>query len=696
MLHTHPSKTTCYQCELDCIFDVHYRNDGRVKKLSGPECPRGAVQLEMQEHPERLRYPLQRVKTAGGTTRYERISWDKALAVTADALNSIKQKYGAESAAFFSGYTKEARLYLQRLAHLFGSPNYMTESGCCFTSAQVCEEVTYGYHFKHASLLAAPETRCRLVWSTNPVHSVVPFDQHPVIESKEDVKMIVVDPRRTETAKRADLYLPIRPGTDGALALGIHYLLFKNNWVDKEFLDRWCHGVKEFTEYIKEFTPERTADICQVPASDICQAAEWYGTLGPSQLVMSACSTTHHTNGFQNHRAMILLAAATGNVDISGGNRFFFRNAVPKSIDLFKETIEKLPPRIGSDTFPVWINHIPEAQPMLLKRSIEGQESTRIRAMFALGINPIMWPNTSNFISALEKLDFLACVDFFHNPGTELADIVFPAATSLEREALITSTRCQFRGTVQYRKAIMPPVGEARSDAQIILDLGCSLGMPEKFWHGDLQASIREQAEALPPNLWKEIQNKPEGVSLLGPVVMDDEVEEPDRLYEVKGFPTLSGKVEFNSEELRRAGYDGFPIYREPAESPVSTPETAAKFPLVLTTGGRSVAYVHSQQRRFKTLRRLDPCPRIQIHPDDAGVRGIEAGQSVTVSSPRGKVEMSAEVTDCMLPGTVHAYHGWGEANINELTDDKNLDPISGFPAFKSTLCQVEKNERDT
>jgi|GEM_PF-301796 len=686
-----PSKTTCYQCELDCMFDVHYESNGRVKKLSGPECPRGNVQLEMQEHPQRLRYPLQRVKTANGI-RHQRISWDKALAITADAMNTLKQKHGAESVAFFSGYTKEARLYLQRLAHLFGSPNYMTESGCCFTSAQVCEELTYGYHFKHASLLAAPETRCRLIWSTNPVHSVVPFDKHPIIEPKEGVKMIVVDPRRTETAERADLYLPIRPGSDGALALGIHHLLFKNGWIDQNFLDRWCHGVEEFRNYVKEFSPERVADICQVPVTDIRQAAEWYGTQGPSQLVMSACSTTHHTNGFQNHRAMILLAATTGNVDIPGGNRFFFRNAVPKSIDLFKETIDQLPPRIGSDKFPVWINHIQEAQPMLLKRSIDGQESTQIRGMFALGMNPIMWPNTSDFVESLKKLEFFACVDFFPNPATELADIVFPAATSLEREALISATRCQFRGIVQYRKPIIKtPVGEARSDAQIILDLGCHLGMSEQFWHGDLQASIHEQAETLTPELWEEVQNKPEGVNIFGAVTMDDGLEgQTDRVYEIKGFPTFSGKVEFDSEELRQAGYDGLPIYREPTESPLSTPEMAKKFPLVLTTGGRSIAYVHSQQRQFKQLRHLDPHPRIQMHPNDADSRGIKEGQSVIISSPRGTVEMLAEVTDSILAGVVHAYHGWATANINQLTDDQNLDPISGFPAFKSSLCQVE------
>ena len=695
MLSKLPSKTTCYQCELDCIFDVHYEKDGRVKQLSGPDCPRGRVQLEMQEHPQRILYPLQKVEGASGVS-YQRISWDKALDITANALDAIRQKHGPESVAFFSGYTKEARLYLQRLAHLFGSPNYMTESGCCFTSSQLCEELTYGYHLKHASLLSAPETRCRLIWSTNPVHSVMPFDKHPVITPMDGVKTIVVDPRRTETSERADLYLPIRPGSDGALALGIHHLLFKNGWVDEVFLERWCHGVGAFRDYIKEFTPERVSEICQVPVADVNQAAEWYGTHGPSQLVLSACSTTHHTNGFQNHRAMILLAASTGNIDAPGGNRFFFRNALPKPIDLFKETIGQLPPRIGSDKFPVWSNHIHEAQPMLLRRSIEGKESSQVRGMFALGINPVMWPNTTKFIESLKKLDFFACVDFFPNAATQMADIVFPAATSLEREALITATRCQFRGIVQYRKAIIqPPVGEARADTQIILDLGCRLGMADQFWHGDLRASINEQAEVFTPELWQQIQNQPEGVNIFGSVAMDDELEQTDRLYEVKGFPTLSGKVEFDSEELRRDGYEGLPVYREPAESPFSTPEIAKKFPLVLTTGGRSIAFTHSQQRQFKSLRRLDPHPRVQIHTIDAKSRGIEDGDIAIISSPRGTTEMFVETTDRILPGVVHAYHGWSTANINDLIDDQNLDPITGFPAFKSNLCQIERKTSD-
>lgn len=691
MLSTAPSKTTCYQCELNCLFDVHYDENNKIKKLSGPECPRGQVQLEMQDHPERLYYPLKRVKTESGF-EYQRVSWDEALDFTANALNNIKQKYGAESVAFFSGYTKEARGYLQRLTHAFGSPNYMTESGCCFTSAQVCEELTYGYHFKHASLMSAPETRCRLIWSTNPVHSVVPFDKHPIVQPNDGMKMVVIDPRRTETAERADLYLPIRPGTDGALALGFHHILFKNGWIDQGFLDQWCNGVEPFKEYIKEFTPERVAEICQVPAEDILKAAEWYGTLGPAQIVFSACSTTHHTNGFQNHRALILLAATSGNVDIPGGNRFFFHNASTKPIDLYKETIDQLPPRIGHDKFPIWLKYVSEAQPMLLKQAINGQESTRIRAVFGLGMNPNMWPNSPKFIEALKKLDFFSCIDFFHNPATEMADIVFPAATSLEREALVTSTRCHYRGTVQYRKAVteLPEEGP-RSDAQILLDLGCRLGMPEKFWHGDLEASIHEQAETIDPGLWQSMQKESGDVEIFGKVVMDDTLDgKTHQVYEKKGFSTFSGKIEFDSDELRNAGYEGLPVYCEPEESPVSTPELAREYPLVLTTGGRSIAYVHSQQRKFKHLKNLDPHPRIQINTHDASKRGIENGAKVVISSFRGTLEMIAEVTDTILSGVVHAYHGWNSANINVLTDDAQLDPISGFPAYKSTLCEVE------
>jgi anaerobic selenocysteine-containing dehydrogenase len=163
------------------------------------------------------------------------------------------------------------------------------------------------------------------------------------------------------------------------------------------------------------------------------------------------------------------------------------------------------------------------------------------------------------------------------------------------------------------------------------------------------------------------------------------------RHYETDGFQTPSGKVEIKSSVLEQYGYEPLPVYREPAESPISTPELVEKYPLILTTGARTVSYTHSQHRNLKRLRKMVPEPLLEIHPDDAETRGIKPGEKVSIMSPRGAVSVRVHITDTILPGVVHLPHHWpDDANANILCDDQNLDPISGFPAFKSQLCQVK------
>ena len=240
-------------------------------------------------------------------------------------------------------------------------------------------------------------------------------------------------------------------------------------------------------------------------------------------------------------------------------------------------------------------------------------------------------------------------------------------------------------GRVVYRQAAVQPEGEARADALMLIDLGCRLGMADQFWHGDHRASVRERLEGIPELTLDQLVAEPVGLTVPGAEV------HPERAYETRGFKTPSGKIEFESEELRRHGYAALPVYEEPAESPVSTPNLANEYPLVLTSGGRSRNFTHSQHRNVAWLRELEPQARIQIHPDDASARRIEDADAVLVSSPRGTVTFRAWVTDVVAPGVVHAFHGWAEANINDLMNDATLDPISGFPAFKSSLCQVRK-----
>lgn len=681
-------RTTCYQCDANCVFDISINEQGHAVAIKGPPCVRGEAQLAHQYHPNRLLKPLKRVGKKGEDNFIE-ITWEEALETIAERLQSIKKTYGAEQVAFFSGYTKEARPYLQRLAHAFGSPNYLTESGCCFSATLVAEKLTYGYRLKTTSLLESPKTRCILVWSTNPYHSVMPFDKHHLSQKKADRKLIVVDPRKTETAQIADIHLQIRPGTDGALALAFHHVIFKENLHNQTFLEQWANGIESFKDYIQIFTPEKASEICGIDKDLIIQAARLYAQNTPAQLALSPTATVHHSNGFQNHRAVILLAAVTGNIDNEGGNRFFLNKVLPKSIDLFKEKINTLAPRIGDSTFPIWTKYWPSAHSMLLVNSILEHTPQAIHGVFAMGINSTMWPNSKRFLQALEKLDFFACIDFFPNQATRYADIVLPAATALERETLIAYPGCQFKGNIRYREAILKPLGEARSDAQIILDLGCKLGMEETFWYGNMAQSIQEQAQGLPEQIREAAFHHPEGATVFSEVIM--EMEGGDKLYELKGFPTASGKIEFDSIELIQQGYQGLPTYQEPPESPIATPELWKKYPLVLTSGGRSQAYTHSQQHNIENSKKIDPYPRVQMHPQDAKTRNIQTGDKVIITSLRGEVYFIAEVTEHIKQGIVHCFHGWEQANVNLLTDDQTLDPISGFPAMKSCLCEISK-----
>jgi anaerobic selenocysteine-containing dehydrogenase len=685
-------RSTCYECDADCVFDITIDAVGQAIAVDGPPCPRGQVQLEREYHPDRLLYPLKRVGPKG-SGEFKRISWQNAIAEIADNLQKGRDQHGAPAVGFFAGYTKEARPQLQRLAHAFGSPNFLTEAGCCFSATMVAEKLTYGYKLKTTSTVASPKTRCLLVWSTNPIGSIPPFEDHPFAKPNANRRLIVVDPRRTQIAELADIHLAIRPGSDGALALGFHHLIFENGWQDQPFLDEYANGVDSFREYVSEFTPERVSEICGIDASLFREAVKIFATTPPAQIAMSPTSTVQHSNGFQNHRAMILLSAVTGNIDREGGNRFYTDKVLPKSISLFRDRIQDLPPRIGDERFPVWTHYWPAAQSMLMPDCILEGNPQPLRTLLAMGINTTMWPNSRRMEQALGSLDFFATVDFFHNRATRQADIVLPAATSLERPALIAYPGCAYQGSVRYRQQVLEARGEARPDAQVFLDVAVALGLGDQFWEGDLEASWAEMASGMPDKIRDKAYNDPEGVVVYAKVI-EDMVEhgylDGDRIWRLKGFKTSSGKVEFDSAQLREAGHDGLPVYREPRESPVSRPDLIEKYPLVLTSGGRQKWFTHTQQHNFPGLLAHDPKPRVEMHINDASSRGIENGQAVWVSTPRGRVCFYADVSEVVRPGVVHCFHGWNEANVNELTDDQDLDPISGFPAFKSLLCQVE------
>ena len=250
----------------------------------------------------------------------------------------------------------------------------------------------------------------------------------------------------------------------------------------------------------------------------------------------------------------------------------------------------------------------------------------------------------------------------------------------LERHILLTD----YEGIVKLIEPAIEPPGECRTEWDIYSGLAERLGFGDLFWNGSFEKCADYILEPLEMTLG-DLRQHPEGIKL--PVQAG-----PEKPYEKTGFKTPSGKVEIASSILAEHGLEPLPVYKEPPESPLSRPDLVKKYPLVMTSGARVMAYTHSQFRNIPRLRKLMPDPLVDINPADAATRGIKTGDTVTVSSPRGSIMMKANVTDAILAGGVNMPHHWsGEANVNLLVDDRTLDPISGFIPCKSQLCQVTR-----
>ncbi len=674
----------CYMCTNRCPTKIHV-SDGKATQIDIIDpgvmeiCPRGNAQLDFIYHPNRLKQPLKR-SGKGRNAAFVPVSWGEALDTVASELLKVKKSYGPESVVFWIAYTKEPRPLFHRLAMAFGSPNYCTESSNCMSATVVASALTYGTdygRFTEQGAVVSPATKCKLIWSGS-IEQSRPPGWHDLIQAKQrGMKLIVVDPRRTTLASMADIHLQLRPGTDGALALGMMNVIINEKLYDKTFMEKYTVGFDDLRKLVAEYTPKKTSEITWVPADKIKKAALLYAKEKPSQIGLSACATVHHYNGVQNHRAIILLSALTGNFEVPGGN-CWPNPPVPTTDITLHDRVANMPPGLGSARFPIWTSMYCEAQSNLIAEQIESGKPYPLKALFGAGLNPMYFPNSNHFVQSLKALDFIVVTDYFQTPGAQLADVVLPIASWIERYILIPTAS----GATLIEPAI-EPVGESWPEYKIFFELAKRLGIGKEFWDGDIMAAFDEILKPSGITI-DEIRKQPNRM------VSRPVKNRPPKYYEQVGFQTPSGKVEIACSTLAQHALDPLPVYKEPAESPLSRPDVFDSYPLVLTTGARNSMYTHSQFRNVPSLRQLMPEPLVDIHPDDARSRKIESGNHVMIVSPRGSIMMRANVTDAILPGVINIPHDWpGAANANSLIDDKNLDPISGFAPLKSTLCNV-------
>jgi len=686
-------KTICSICNplSHCGIDA-YVKDGVVIKVEGTKenphnegtlCSKGAASRQYIYHKDRLRSPLLR-KGPKGSGQFNPISWEKALDLIAERLQKIRKESGPESVVFYVGYPKWQRPYVKRLAHSFGSPNYCSESSTCFQATQIASRLNYGY-------FGPPElskTKCLLVWSGNPFYSNTTMARKLLDARERGMKIIEVGPLITPLTNHADIHLRLRPGTDGALALGLAHVIIENNLYDREFVEKWTLGFEEYQAYVQEFSPHVAESITGVPSELIVKAATLYATTKPAGLLTSASPTVHHTNGVQNHRALTALIGLTGNFDKEGGNYVIPPNYLYIANGLiFREAefaqsrpYSEMAPRIGEDVYPVWCRLVSEAQAMHIPNQIRTQKPYPVRALVGFGLNYRMWPGSDYMKESLGMIDFLVNIDLFMTDSAKMADIVLPACSSFERSELKTYPE----GFVIWTQPVISPLWDSRSDVDIITDLAVRLTPEDPLLPKGYEVCVNWIME--PSNLTvEELKKYPAGR------MVENIKRPPYQKYEKAGFPTPSGKMEFTSTILKEIGLDPLPYYQEPKLSPRSTPEVAKKFPLILTTGSRLPHFIHSRTFRLSWTKALTPHPFVEVNPQDAGVRGIASGDWVKISTPRSSIKVKAEVTEKVPPGVVNIYHAYPEIEVNQLIDPDYLDPISGFPGFKSLLCEVEK-----
>jgi anaerobic selenocysteine-containing dehydrogenase len=641
--------------------------DGQLIEVEGmPEhpanegtlCSKGAASVQYVYAKNRLKYPMIQ-RGERGSKNWERISWEEAVSVIASRLIEIRNRYGPESVIFYAGYPKWFRPFLQRLAHGFCSPNFATESSVCSSSPTVAGKLTFGY-FGRPDL---PRTRCLLNWSSNPFYTNTTLGRHLLDLKEKGVKFIAVDPRVSAFAEKADMIY--------------------ENLYDRAFVGKWTLGFDELCEYLEEHPLEWAEEMTGVPKEKIKEAARLYGTIKPASLMTSSSSTTHHINGFQNHRAILLLPGLTGNFDIPGGNwvepitYLYTTSGAPtneEKIRLVKK-LKELPPRIGEDRFPIWCRYYPEAHSMAIPFQIRSGKPYPLKAFIGFGLNYRMWPGSDFFKESLLSLDFLVNTDLFFTDTCQCMDLVLPAATSFERSEL----KHWNSKYLMLTSPVINLVGESRSDIEIIFDMARHLGLENLFWNGNFDAAI----DAPSNYTAEELRKCPEGTYVRNPL------KAGYKKYERSGFPTPSGKMEITSTILKEGGFDALPIYKETQPLPLS--EVSADYPLILNTGSRLPMFLHSEMHNVPWCQELRKDALLDMNPSDASERDIGSDHWVWLETPRGKIRVRANLTETVLPGVVHMAHGLQEADVNILIEPDYLDPISGFPGFKSLRCQVTK-----
>jgi assimilatory nitrate reductase catalytic subunit len=683
-------KTHCCFCGQQCGIQLKVR-DNQVVGFEpweefpfnqGMLCPKGVKRYLQSGHPDRLLDPL--LRTPGG---FRKATWDEALDFTVRRLQEIQEKHGKDAVAIYGGasLTTEKSYLLGKFARVALGTRHIDYNGrLCMVSAGTAYKLAFGVDRSPNPWSDIPKAEVAFVIGAN-IAECAPITTQYLWRCRDNGgRLIVADPRMTPITRNADLYLPLRPGTDLALLMGMLHVILRDGLQDAAFIAEHTVGFEDVARSVQAYDPATAARMTGVPPDAIEKAAHWLGEAGQAVL-LHARGLEHQSKGVENCLAITNLALATGNLGREGaGCMMITGQGNGQGGREHGQKCDQLPgQRSIADAAArehvarVW-GIAPEEIPQAGLSAVEIMEAIHrgeIKALLSICFNPLVSLPDSNYTrEALEKLEFFGVVDFFLSETAQFADVVLAGSLQEEEEGVVASAEGR---VIHIQKAVDPP-GNAWQDSRIYIELARRLGKERFFPYRSSRDIFEELREASKGGhadyggiTYEKIDRQ---MGVFWPCPTEDHPGTP-RLFEGGRFFHPDGKARFVVTEWRESG------------DPVSE-----EYPIYLTTGRVVSQYLSgTQTRRIGALVDQYPGPRLEIHPRLAATHGLADGDWVTIRTRRDEITLPAMVVRTIRPDTVFiAYHWPGGRSANRLTH-RTLDPRSKIPEFKVSACRLAK-----
>ena len=716
-----------------CGLKVYTNKEGKVVKVEGDEnhpvsqgrlCVRCLTLKDYMYNPSRVLRPLKRdPKFRGQADKWEECSWDEALDIIQENYDRLTKQYGRETCVVFVGTGREGGTFNPYGSVMLGTPNYCyTQSGyACYIPRLAAASYIVGAAYPEIDYACSLPGRfddpnytlpeCVVMWGKMPLASNGDgLFGHAVVDMmRRGTRLITVDPRMNWLSSRADVHLRLRPGTDTALAMGMLSVIINDDLYDHDFVECWCYGFDELKARIndpeKGMTPQKAAEITGIPVEKIIEASYLYAQAKPASISWGL-AIDQKANGMQAGQCLLDLMAITGNIDVPGGNILGDATTGLNEVGFgFDKGVGDLASKmIGLADYPAYCNLIMNAHADLMLKALETGDPYPIKFGMYAGNNlmsctsaePKRWHD-----AIIKSLEFCFTIDTFITPSAQAScDVILPLAASAERDGTTFTHYGASMGIKGFSQAATR-TGEAKSNAEACFAIGKRLN---PHWWEDYE-TVDDFTNHL------RLSNKCDFRTVAKEVYIQDETNyrkfESGRLRGdgKVGFNTPTGRIELWSTIFQQFGDDPLPYYEEPQYSPLRTPELMQEYPYVLTTGARTYAFFHSENRQIPYCRELNPDPIVEVNPKTAKKLGITDGQWCEIWNQFGSCKEKAKITETVDENTIHCQHAWWfpeedgnepnlygtfRSNVNNLVPNFHFGKMGFGAPFKCLLCNIK------